>query len=187
MRRQTFNELIENNLFRELFIMEMGWNNVHGNAKLPPYIIDEKEISITAIAERNGFQVLKCEVDEIPSSSFCKRLDLKLRKQADSYILIFYQPHGLHHLWVAPVKKTEKRDLVFVEYETLDQADFLFSKIDGLTFDVDENTTIMDVKERIHAAFVVNSEKLTKDFYQGFRKQHSAFFKFMSGIDDEVD
>lgn len=187
MRRQTFNELIENSQFRELFIMEMGWNNVHGNAQLPAYVIDEKEIYITAIAERNGFQVLKCEVEEIPSSSFCKKLDLKLRKQADSYILIFYQPHSLHHLWVAPVKKTEKRDLVFVEYETLDQADFLFSKIDGLTFDVDENTTIMDVKERIQTAFVVNSEKLTKDFYQGFRKQHSAFVKFISGIDDEIE
>ena len=45
----------------------------------------------------------------------------------------------------------------------------------------------MDVKERIQAAFVVNSEKLTKDFYQGFRKQHSAFVKFISGIDDEID
>lgn len=187
MRRQTFNELLENSQFRELFIMEMGWNNVHGNAQLPIYIIDEKEISITAIAERNGFQVLRCEVEEIPSSSFCKKLDLKLRKQADSYILIFHKSHSLHQLWVAPVKKTEKRDLVFVEYETLDQADFLFSKIDGLTFDVDENTTIMDVKERIQAAFVVNSEKLTKDFYQGFRKQHSAFVKFISGIDDEID
>ena len=72
MRRQTFNELIENSQFRELFIMEMGWNNVHGNAQLPAYVIDEKEICITAIAERNGFQVLKCEVEEIPSSSFCK-------------------------------------------------------------------------------------------------------------------
>lgn len=187
MRRQTFNELIENSQFRELFIMEMGWNNVHGNAQLPTYVIDEKEICITAIAERNGFQVLKCEVEDIPSSSFCKKLDLKLRKQAESYILIFFQPHSLHHLWVAPVKKTEKSDLVFVEYETLDQADFLFSKIDGLTFDVDENTTIMDVKERIQTAFVVNSEKLTKDFYQGFRKQHSAFVKFISGIDDEIE
>ena len=187
MRRQTFNELIENSQFRELFIMEMGWNNVHGNAQLPTYVIDEKEICITAIAERNGFQVLKCEVEEIPSSSFCKKLDLKLRKQADSYILIFYQPHSLHHLWVAPVKKTEKRDLVFAEYETLDQADFIFSKIDGLTFDVDENTTIMDVKERIQSAFVVNSEKLTKDFYQGFRKQHSAFVKFISGTDDDIE
>ena len=45
----------------------------------------------------------------------------------------------------------------------------------------------MDVKERIQAAFVVNSENLTKDFYQGFRKQHSAFVKFISGIDDEID
>lgn len=187
MRRQTFNELIENSQFRELFIMEMGWNNVHGNAQLPAYVIDEKEICITAIAERNGFQVLKCEVGDIPSSSFCKKLDLKLRKQAESYILIFFQPHSLHHLWVAPVKKTEKRDLVFVEYETLNQADFLFSKIDGLTFDVDESTTIIDVKERIQTAFVVNSEKLTKVFYQGFRKQHSAFVKFISGIDDEIE
>ncbi len=85
------------------------------------------------------------------------------------------------------MKKTEKRDLVFVEYETLGQADFLFSKIDGLTFGVDEHTTIMDVKERIQGAFVVNSEKLTKDFYQGFRKQHAAFVKFISGIDDNID
>ena len=186
MRRQTFNELIENRQFLELFIMEMGWNNVHGNAQLPSYVIDEKEVNITAIAERNGFQVLECAVDEIPTSSFCKKLDLKLRKQADSYILIFCQLSSLHHLWVAPVKKTEKRDLVFVEYETLSQADFLFSKIDGLTFDVDEHTTIMDVKERIQTAFVVNSEKLTKDFYQGFRRQHAAFVKFISGIDDEI-
>lgn len=187
MKRQTFNDYLENGQFRELFIMEMGWNNVHGNAQLPTFIIDEKEINITAIAERNGFQVLKCDVEEIPSSSFCKKLDLKLRKQADSYILIFRKLSSLHHLWVAPVKKTEKRDLVFVEYETLNQADFLFSKIDGLTFDVDEHTTIMDVKERIQSAFIVNSEKLTKDFYQGFRKQHSAFVKFISGIDDEID
>lgn len=187
MKRQTFNDYLENGQFRELFIMEMGWNNVHGNAQLPTFIIDEKEINITAIAERNGFQVLKCDVEEIPSSSFCKKLDLKLRKQADSYILIFRKLSSLHHLWVAPVKKTEKRDLVFVEYETLDQADFLFSKIDGLTFDVDEHTTIMDVKERIQSAFVVNSEKLTKDFYQGFRKQHSAFVKFISGINDEIE
>ena len=187
MRRQTFNEKIESGQFRELFIMEMGWNNVHGNAQLPLYTIDEQEISITAIAERNGFQVLECEVGEIPSSSFCKKLDLKLRKQADSYILIFHKANSLHHLWVAPVKKTEKRDLVFVEYETMAQADFLFSKIDGLTFDVDESTTIMDVKERIQTAFVVNSEKLTKDFYQGFRKQHTAFVKFISGLDDHID
>ena len=187
MRRNVFNEYIENRQFLEMFIMEMGWNNVKGQQALPPFIIDDTTLQIYAIAERNGFHILKCEVEKIPTSSQCKKLDLKLRRAANDYILIFYEPEGLHHLWMAPVKKTEKRDLVFIEYETLSQADFLFSKIDSLSFDLDADTTIMDVKERIQGAFIVNSEKLTKDFYAGFRKQHTAFVKFISGIDDEID
>ncbi len=187
MRRQTFNEYIESRQFRELFISEMGWNNMRGQAELPLYIIDEKEVQITAIAERNGFQILQCEVDEIPTSSFCKKLDLKLRRNANDYILIFFLPDELHHLWVAPVKKIEKRDLVFIEYQSLPQADFLYSKIDELSFELDEKTTIMDVKQRIGEAFIVNSEKLTKDFYAGFKKEHTAFVKFISGIDDQIE
>lgn len=187
MRRNVFNEYIENRQFREMFIMEMGWNNVKGQQALPPFIIDDTTLQIYAIAERNGFHILQCEVEKIPTSSQCKKLDLKLRRAANDYILIFYEPEGLHHLWMAPVKKTEKRDLVFIEYETLSQADFLYSKIDSLSFELDFNTTILDVKERIQGAFIVNSEKLTKDFYAGFRKQHTAFVKFISGIDDEID
>ena len=187
MRRNVFNEYIENRQFREMFIMEMGWNNVKGQQALPPFIIDDTTLQIYAIAERNGFHILQCEVEKIPTSSQCKKLDLKLRRAANDYILIFYEPEGLHHLWMAPVKKTEKRDLVFIEYETLSQADFLYSKIEGLSFDLDADTTIMDVKERIQGAFIVNSERLTKDFYAGFRKQHTAFVKFISGIDDEID
>ena len=45
----------------------------------------------------------------------------------------------------------------------------------------------MDVKERIQGTFIVNSEKITKDFYSGFRKEHSAFVTFISGIDDYID
>ncbi len=186
MRRPVFNEYIENRQFRQMFISDMGWNNVHGQKEFPPYIIDDKEINIIAIAERNGFHILQCEVSEIPTSSFCKKLDLRLRRAANDYILIFFETNSLHHLWVAPVKKTEKRDLVFIEYSTLPQADFLYSKIDDLSFGMDERTTIMDVKERIQGAFMVNSEKLTKDFYSGFRKQHTSFTKFITGIDDEI-
>jgi len=187
MRRNVFNEYIENRQFREMFIMEMGWNNVKGQQALPPFIIDDTTLQVYAIAERNGFHILQCEVEKIPTSSQCKKLDLKLRRAANDYILIFYEPEGLHHLWMAPVEKTEKRDLVFIEYETLSQADFLYSKIEGLSFDLDADTTIMDVKERIQGAFIVNFEKLTKDFYAGFRKQHTAFVKFISGIDDEIE
>lgn len=186
MNKQTFIEYISESNFQELFIREMGWNNPKGQSWFD-LTIEGETYHFTQVAERNGFQVLTCVLDEIPSSSQCKKIDTRLRRQANDYICIFCQPHSQHHLWAVPVKKVEKRDLVMVEYENADRAGFLFEKMDGLTFELDEVTTIMDVKERIQGEFVINSEKITKDFYTGFRKEHIKFAKFIKGIDDELE
>lgn len=187
MRKNVFIELVREANFREMFITEMGWNNYHGVAELPPIIIDEVEYSFRTIAERSGFQVLQCEVDALPQSAVCKRIDSKLRRNANDYIAIYILKNTEHHQWVAPVRQIEKRDLVTIEYETADKADFLFSKIADLSFANSERTTIIDVKERIQGAFVVNSEKITKEFYTGFKKEHNAFALFISGIDDNLE
>ena len=187
MNRKTFNQYIIEADFRTLFVSEMGWNNPTGATSLPEYSIDKKTLNITQIADRNGFQILHCEIDHIPTSSFCKKLDTRLRRNANDYILIFSTPTGIHHLWVVPVKKVEKRDLVMVEYTSVEQAEFLYQKEEGLSFDLDEQTTISDVIARVQEAFLINSEKLTKDFYTGFKKEHTHFAKFISGIDDQID
>lgn len=187
MRKNVFIELVREANFREMFITEMGWNNYHGVAELPPIIIDEVEYSFRTIAERSGFQVLQCEVDALPQSAVCKRIDSKLRRNANDYIAIYILKNTKHHQWVAPVRQIEKRDLVTIEYETVDKADFLFSKIADLSFANSERTTIIDVKERIQEAFAVNSEKITKEFYTGFKKEHNAFALFISGIDDNLE
>lgn len=186
MYRRTFNQYISEADFRSLFVSEMGWNNPTGATSLPEYSIDEQTLKITQIAERNGFQILYCEVEHIPTSSFCKKLDTRLRRQANDYILIFSTPKNLHHLWVVPVRKVEKRDLVMVDYDSVERAEFLFQKIEGLSFDLDEKTTISDVIGRVQEAFIINSEKITKDFYAGFKKEHTNFAKFITGIDDQV-
>ena len=194
MKRNVFNQYLSESNFRELFITEMGWNNPSGATLLPEYTIDERTFQIEQIAERSGFQILQCKVDEIPVSSVCKKLDTKLRKNAENYICIFFTPplsgevgRGPHHLWVAPVKKVEKRDLVLVEYDTVDKASFLFEKMEGLSFSLDDETpTILDIIEKVQAAFLINSEKITKDFYAGFKKEHTNFAKFITGIDDHL-
>ena len=84
------------------------------------------------------------------------------------------------------MKANEKRDLVLVEYETSEKADLLYSKIEGFSFNLGEDTTIVDLRSKVQGAFAVNSEKITKDFYAGFKKEHSAFVKFISGIDDDI-
>lgn len=186
MRRNTFNQYIKDADFRGLFITEMGWNRFHGQAELAPIAIEDKEYRIVTVAERNGFQILACSVDEIPTNTLCKRIDSKLRRSANDYICIFFISGTEHQQWIAPVKTVEKRDIVTIEYENADKADFLFSKIPDLSFGIDEHTTIVDVKERIQGAFAVNSEKITKDFYSGFRKEHKAFAEFITGIDDQI-
>ena len=185
MNKKIFNQYIAESNFQELFIREMGWNNPKGQSFFD-LTIEDTIYEFRQIADRNGFQVLACQVTEMPTSSMCKKIDTRLRRTANDYICIYHLPHSEHHLWVVPVKKVEKRDLVLVEYETAEKAGFLFEKMTDLCFDFDEHTTIMDVKEKVQAGFIINSEKITKDFYTGFRKEHTNFAKYITGIDDEI-
>lgn len=188
MRKNDFTRLIDSNDFRELFITHLGWNRWRGNSRLLPIIIDETEYQFQTVADRNGLQVVVAEVDELPNNSLVRKIDNQLRRQAQDYISIYVLRNSpKHHLWVVPLKNVDKRDLVSLEYLDAAHADFLFSKIDDIEFSPADVTTIVDVKEAVHRAFFVNSEKITKDFYAGFKKQHAAFAKFITGIDDEID
>lgn len=183
MNKKDFNRYIKDAEFKELFISELGWNNPQGSTNLPPIVIDEVEYSPHVVAERSNYRILVCDVDAIPANSVCKRIDLKVRNFANDYILIFVQRSGFHHRWVAPVHKVEKRDIVTIEYTTLNQTEFLYQKVDNLAFGFDEVTTIVDVRSRVQDSFAVNAERITKDFYAGFKKEHKAFVSFISGIE----
>ena len=186
MKKNLFNQYISTANFKELFISEMLWNNPTGATQLPEITIDDTTYHIEQIAERKGFQILNCKVNQIPSSAVCKKIDQKIRKNAENYICIFFLPEKLHHLWIAPVKKVEKRDVVLIEYDTIDKAAFLFEKMEKLSFSLEDEPNILDIIEKVQAAFLVNSEKITKDFYSGFKKEHSNFAKFITGIDDHL-
>ncbi|MDE5843797.1 MAG: SAM-dependent methyltransferase, partial [Muribaculaceae bacterium] len=186
IKKPQFLNLISQGDFKELFVTELGWNRYRGQSQLPPIVVDGVEYNINAIAERNGFQILYTEVDEIPTQSIAKKIDTKLRRQAHDYICIYRLRGTAHDLWVVPVRTNEKRDLVLIEYDKAN-AEVLYQKIDGITFDFDEQTNIVDLRSKVQSAFAINSEKITKDFYAGFKKQHKAFAEFITGIDDHIE
>ena len=185
IKKTDFQRLIKNREFCDLFISELGWNRYKGHSNLPAIIVDDREYNIEAIAERSGFQILTCEVNELPTQSLAKKIDSKLRNQAADYICIFSEKGSSKDLWVVPVRTNEKRELVLVDYEE-GKVDFLFSKIEGFAFDFDEETNIVDLRSKVQGAFAVNSEKITKDFYTGFKKEHKVFADFITGIDDHL-
>ncbi|MDE7440716.1 MAG: Eco57I restriction-modification methylase domain-containing protein [Muribaculaceae bacterium] len=186
IKKPQFLKLIRQGDFKELFVSELGWNRYRGHSQLPSILVDGIEYNISAIAERNGFQILYTEVDEIPTQSVAKKIDTKLRRQALDYICIYRMRDTGHDLWVVPVRTNEKRDLVLVEYANAN-AEVIYQKIDGFSFDFDEETNIVDLRNKVQSAFAVNSEKITKDFYAGFKKQHKAFAEFIKGIDDHIE
>lgn len=186
MKRKDFDSLIDRGAFRELFVAEMGWNNPDHSQ--PLYItIDDQDFDFMPVADKQGFHVYSCEMDILPTAAECKKIDNKLRNYGYDYICIFVQTGTAHHLWLTPVKTNEKRELVKTEYIGGAKADFLFSKIDDLTFELTERVLITDVKNRVQGSFHLNSEKVTKDFYAQFRKEHKAFTKFITGIDNDKD
>ena len=187
MNKRIFQQLLLDGDFKKLFISELGWNKWKVRAELLPIVIDGTDYQFRTVADRNGLQVVVAEVSELPKASLARRIDAQLRKQAQDYIAIYVLCNKPgHHQWVIPVKNVDKRDIVSIEYESPEKTDFLFSKMQDLEFDPAERTTIVDVKAAVHHAFSVNAEKVTKDFYAGFRKEHKAFSKFITGIDDEL-
>ena len=186
IQKREFLRYLEDNKFYELFI-ECGWNNPQGDTDLGIVEEDGTTHHFEQIAERNGFKIVKCEINKTPNSSVCRKIDHHLHRLANDYICIFFLPRTMRHLWLVPVNKTEKRDLVRVEYANTDQASFLYEKVSGFSFELGSRTTIIDVREKVQKAFIIDSERVTKKFYEEFRKQHKAFTTFITGIDDYID
>lgn len=186
MRKQEFTRYLANDRFEDLFI-ELGWNDYDGDRLLYPTYVDGMSFDFYVVAQQSGFMVLKCEVSELPTTALYKKLDTQIRKSAHEYLCIYYVPGKMRQMWIVPVDKVDKRDLVSVKYEDAAHAEFLYEKVEGFTFPIGEATNILDVKQKVQQAFIVNSEKLTKKFYDEFKKQHKAFEEFIDGIQSADD
>ena len=180
MTKQEFLGYLHDGDFRQLFL-ECFWSNPSNNS---PYLfpVGEETYEVREVAQK-GLKVFVCNVAKIPDSSVRRLIDTKLRKLSHDYFVIFVSTsEPFHHLWSVPVKAVDKRTLVTVEYVQDDQALFLLEKMNALTFSIDENPTIIDVANRVNAAFLVNTTDVTKKFYQSFRKQHDMFVKGIENI-----
>lgn len=188
MDQREFKEYLADNAFKHLFIEGLGWDKVKGSEWLDPIEVEGAEYEFKVVARKNAFQAVVCEVEKLPQPSVVRRIDSQLRRQVNDFYISVYVEKGrpFSHLWVVPVKLVDKRDLVSISYGSFDQANFLWTKLSDLSFGLQETPSIVAVKERVNKAFAVNSEKITKDFYTGFRKEHKSFAEFITGIDDGI-
>lgn len=189
LSKQEFSTYIIQFSFRELF-NDMGWNN---DRTTQPISVDNATFSLQAVAEKSGFKILLCNPDaegKIPDYSTRKKIETKVTKLFQEHLVIFFDTKKQEQIWQLVVRQSGKPAKVTeTRYHISQDPELLYQRASGIFFELDEeeNITIVDVTQRVADNFHQNNEKVTKQFYDKFKKEHTSFLNFIKGIDDKVN
>jgi len=167
---------IKNFDFKNLF-NELGWDRFDSSLEVQEWVL-------TGIAQKRGVQLLLCQSDTIPPYPVRQKIEKEVTLLAFEHLIIFADTAKTTQIWqwVArePGKPIASREYTYhIQKQSLDE---LIQKLQSITFSLEEeeSLTLFGVTERLKDAF--DKEKLTKKFYDDFKKQHDHFLKFIQGI-----
>ncbi len=170
---------------KELFI-EMGWNNDN-----TPYsiTIENQAHVVHAVAQKEGFKVIVCTLPHIPDYATRRTIAKQLTKQSFHHLLIFVDSSRNQH-WLIQQRSADKPERILeVSWYVGQDTEALYQRARGLFFELDEegNITIVDVIKRVTGELGANSEKVTKKFYDRFKKEHVQFKGAITNISSDQD
>ena len=186
--KAEFSAFIKTFRFRELF-NEMGWNNDRAKQQI---VVDDASFSLSGVAEKGGFMIFACSPvpgNKLPDAATRKKIENKLTRLFQEHLIIFIDEHKREQVWQLAVRKAGSPTKISeTRYNLSQDPELLYQCAGGLffTLDEEEKVTIIDVTRRVAENFQQNNEKVTKKFYEGFKKEHTAFLKFITGIDDRL-
>ena len=173
----------------KLFVEELGWDR--HSARLPIQV-DGHTFSLHAFAEKRGVQIFECRPDDdghIPDYATRRKLEKQVTKSAYEHLVIYTDAHKSMQVWQwvlrQPGQPTAYREHIY--YPASHSGDSLIQKLESITFPLseEEGLTLTGVVFRLRDAF--DRDKVTKKFYDHFKKEHTAFLKFIKGITEQGD
>jgi hypothetical protein len=186
LTKDEFIDRIKTFSFKDLFI-SMGWDT----AKLElPIALDGSVYNLNAVAQKKDFVIFTCASKTLPESDKRKKIEREVSKRFLEHIIIFYDVSKNRQVWQTCIREPNKpyvtREVTYHLHQT---PELLFQKLRGLVFTLEEEDKIglVDVVHRVSESFNTNAERVTKRFYDGFKKEHTNFLNFIEGITDVVD
>jgi hypothetical protein len=164
--------LLRNFDFKTLFIEELGWDHYTSILDIP---VDSQNFTLGAIAEKRGIVVFVCgpaSNGSIPDYSIRRKIERQVTKSHHEHFIIYLNADKTRQVWQwvkrQPGKPAQCREHTYYASQS---GDLLIQKIDNLAFSLEEEEqlTIVEVGRRAKKAFDV--EKVTKKFYDRFKKR----------------
>lgn len=187
--RDEFFQYIKQFDFKNLLI-ELGWDNLRIQKNIK---VSEKIYNLEGIVQKKDFTIFLADsgVDShIQTKDVRRAIDKEISKLYHEHLIIYIDKNKTQQIWQLSIKEPNKpiqyREF---EYYSSQKPELLFQKLKNLVFTIDEEEKIglVDVKLRVSEQFNQNAERVTKKFYDNFKKEHTAFRKFIEGIEDQLE
>lgn len=174
---QAAKSLLENHSFKDLFIEQLGWDNL--DIKVPVQI-GKDCFDLETIAQKKGFTALLHPV--IPDSPTRSKITNKVSKSFREHLIIYADKESKRQKWQW-VRRTPGQPLARREHDyNQNQPMLLINKIGYMEVPIEEEDKIdiIDIYEKVRSAMDV--DKITNKFYDRFKKEQKAFENFIDGI-----
>ena len=170
--------------FRNLFVEGLGWNHHHGE---PVHlVVNGHDYVLQPLTEKAGFVVYLCEPDAdgiVPRYPVRRKIEHQIAKLSFEHMIVFVDGAKTIQVWQW-IKRELGKPVACREYafSAGHGGDPLLQRLRTLaiTLDEEEGLTIGAFAWRVRQAMDV--ERLTKRFYERFKKELAAFRKFIEGI-----
>lgn len=184
--KSLFSEYIREFNLQALFNY-LGWNK--DRTQIQPFTVDSIVYAPKIIGDKNGFKIIECSSNAVPLYSIRAQILNILRSKFAELMVIFTDNAKSRQVWLYGYKLGTLNKKAECEYRPGQDPQALYERASGLFFTLDEedNITIVDVTSRVRANFTQNAERVTKRFYDEFKRQHTALLGFITGVDQTVD
>ena len=186
--RNKVREHLKNFDLQALFVEELGWD--HGGGAIEVHAAGGT-FYLSAVAHKRGMVAYRYVADAdaiFPDHPTRQKIEKAVAKTVREHLIVYATHDGRAQYWQWVKREPGRPDRSRLHIYHRDQSgEALVQKLEHLVFTLDEEAdlTIVDVSGRVRAAFDV--ERVTKRFYDRFRKEHDAFLGFIAGIEVLAD
>jgi hypothetical protein len=180
---------LKNFEMKKLFIEELGWDHYTGTLDVQ---VDGKTYTLEGFAEKRGVQIFQCQpgsAGTFPDYNTRRKIEKQVTKSAYEHLIIFADGDRTTQIWqwVArqPGQPAAYREHTY--YPNDQSGDALIQKLDAITIPLDDEEAL-DLTGTVHKlrdAF--DRDRVTKKFYDHFKREHGAFLEFIKGITGQGD
>ncbi len=169
--------------FDTLFREHLGWDKHKTDMSV---LVDGQTFVLTAVAQKRGFVAYSCP--SLPDRNVRLKIDHQVTKSTKEHFVIYCDKAAGVQVWHWVRRETGKpaasRDHRF---DTSQPGDRLIQRLEQIAVSLkeEEALTLADIAAGAKGAFDV--DRVTKRFYDQFKKEHAAFLKFIKGIENQGD